>query len=208
DDDIIVLVLCGALSIELALVTASFFLRRKKIYVEGEVDERKEELVREHISSLGEKEGGANACDLGEKLSTYAQTPTEGTITPLAQGDIVNRSDLGNSLCKIDEACRSLLDFAQALSSNQELNDQVLFYGVFPIAMVDLFSLGLPNNSGSQGPSGPQGPSGSGGALGPGESWWSQDKPRVQQRLAELEKQAKYQLNLDERLERVEKYMI
>lgn len=199
DDDLIAVVLLGALSVSFGLIAAAFFLRKKRVEVDSEICEKKQELVRDHLSHLKERAGEADLPDLNSPLNPDLGPDLKGelishvktTSSPLLkQEDPAQIADLGNSLCKIDEGCRALLDFAQTLCSFQELNDQVLFYGALPIAAVALISLGGSSGSGSR----------SGGGSGGGSN--------VEKRLKDLEKQAAYKLKLDERVEKLERLYV
>ena len=100
-------------------------------------------------------------------------------------------ADLGNYLCKVDQGCKELLDFAQSLCSLQELNHQAQFYGGIPIAAVALLSLGNFRDGGS--------------SSAASKKEQEQKDKKTSGRLFILEKQNKFQLNLDSRLEKLER---
>ena len=205
DDDLIAVVLLGALSVSFGLVAAALFLRKKRVEVDSEIHEKKQELVRDHLSHLKERAGAADLPDLDSHLNPDLGPDLRGelishvktTSSPLPQQeDPAQIADLGNSLCKIDEGCRALLDFAQTLCSFQEFNDQVLFYGALPIAAVAIISLGGSSASGS------------GPGPGAGDGAGSRGGNEVEKRLKKLEKQAAYELKLDERVEKLERLYV
>ena len=131
---------------------------RERVEVDSEIYEKKQELVRDHLSHLKGGAGEADLPDLDSHLNPDLGPDLKGELIShvkttssrlLQQEDPAQIADLGNSLCKIDEGCRALLDFAQTLCSFQKFNDQVLFYGALPIAAVAIISLGGSSASGS-----------------------------------------------------------